>query len=334
MTDQMQAWQVTAPGPISETLKFTDEATKPSAASLRGDQILIQVQAAAINPADYKTNQMGSGFLSRALISYPKTLGMDLAGIVAAVGPGASDIKEGDHVFARIDPLKQPGALSQYIISNRDGYAKVADCTNLSAAACLGTAGLTAYQSIYPYVDAGNSIFINGGSGGVGTLAIQIGKILGCHVTASCSTSKVNLCRDMGADEIIDYKTADVVETLQKSGRQYSLVLDYVGKSPQNFYITASTVLTKKGVLILGSPTISTIINATLWPGCLGGSKHKVVTYLTKNSHDDMVQLSKWLDDGSLRVAIEKSYDFSQVMAAYEHLKKGSTAGKIVIQIP
>lgn len=336
MADQMKAWQYHAPGPAMEKLEFTESAPKPTATSLSDDQVLVRVKTAAINPADYKATQLG--IVSRALLTYPKTTGMDLSGEVIAIGPSAKDVKIGDHVAVRLNPSKKPGSLSEYIIADSSGYAVLSSTVDLDAAACLGTAGLTAYQSIYSYIKPGDNIFINGGSGGVGTLGIQIGKLLGCHVTTSCSTPKIDLCKEMGADEIIDYRTTDVVEALQKSGRQYNLVLDFVGTSPKNLHVSASTVLTKDGVFIIGTTEASlagagTAIDALIRPGCLGGSKHKVVAYVTENKHEDMVQLASWLDQGKLKIRIDKTFEFAETKTAYEYIKQGSTAGKVVVHV-
>lgn len=337
MAETMKAWQYLSPGgTIADNIKLTDQAVKPPPSSLKGDDILIKVVAVSINPADYKVPQMG--LIARAILGFPKTLGMDGAGEVVAVGPTANDVKTGDHVVARIDPRQARGMLCEYLVVNRDGYAVLGKATKLEHAACLGTAALTAYQCIHPHVKQGDSIFVNGGSGGVGTFAIQIGKLLGCHVAVSCSTSKITLCKGLGADVTIDYKTTDVVQALQSTGRKYNLVVDLMGTSPKNLYSSASMFLANNGLYILGSVDanfegLSNAANALFRPGFLGGSKHRVQTYLTANSLEDLTQLATWLDQGKITPAIDKIYDFADAVAAFEHLKKGSAAGKIVIRV-
>lgn len=225
----MRAWMYSSPGPIESTLGLIEDAPKP--ASPGKDQVLVSVTACALNPADYKVSELG--FIARALVSFPKTVGMDLCGRVISVGSDVEDIKPGNQVLGRANPMAKFGTMSEQIVLERKHIAVIEDDDfDFAQAAGLPTAALTAYQTIAPYVKPGDKIFVNGGSGGVGTLDIQVAKILGCHVTVSCSTAKVALCEDLGADEVIDYKITDVVQTLRKKGRQFSLIVDNVGNSP------------------------------------------------------------------------------------------------------
>lgn len=332
----MKAWQFVAPGPVSEQLKLTDKALKPSADTLKGQDILVKVKAAGINPADYKVPEFG--LVARAILPFPYAPATDVSGQVVATGHEASNVKIGDNVVVRLDPFKPGGAISEYVIAERNGYAVLGSNTDLDCAAGLGTAGLTAYQTIQPYVKAGDHIFINGGSGGVGTLAIQVGKLLGCHVTTSCSTPKVAMCKGLGADTVIDYRTSDVVEELKKTGYTYSLVVDLVGTSPQNLHVSAGDVMTKEGVFVLVStaPTLSSIAHvagALYKPAFLGGARNKVVVYLTWNDHEHLTQIAEWLGEGKLEVRIDKTYEFDEAKEAYQQLKSGSATGKIVVHV-
>lgn len=331
----MKAWQLAHPGEVQDVLKL-NTVPRPAASSLKATEILIRVISTSINPADYKVPAMGIG--ARAIISFPKTPAMDLSGEVAAVGPGVTDILVGDYVMARVSPLKRPGALSEYVVAQRDGYAKMERSVDLDVAASVGTAGLTAYQTIKPYVKPGDRIFINGGSGGTGTFGIQIAKLLGCHVTVSCSTGKAELCKSLGADEIIDYKTSDVVEELTKLGRVFSLIVDNVGYSPMNLYRKTGHVLLADGVFVLvaAGKHIGHAISAFgdfVRPSLLGGGKNKMVIFLTSNNRDDWVALAEWVNEGKLTAVIEKKFEFGETLAAFEHLQKGSTGGKVVVHV-
>merc|ERR1719238_545022 len=104
--------------------------------------------------------------------------------------------------------------------------APMPDGMQVDDMAGVGCTGLTMYQSIKPYVKEGDKIFINGGSGGTGIFGIQIAKALGCHVTTSCSGANVELCKGLGADEVLDYKSVDVVTALKEKGQVFSLVVD------------------------------------------------------------------------------------------------------------
>lgn len=336
MAEHMRAWQVASPGNIDAGLKLNDKAARPSEKSLKAGEILIRVVSASLNPADYKLPEMG--FVARGITRFPKTIGMDLGGQVAAVGEGVTDVNIGDGVVARVDPLKAPGSLSEYVVAPREGYAPLSADASLDWAAGVGTAGLTAYQSIKPYVKPGDKIFINGGSGGTGTFGIQIGKLLGCHVTVSCSTAKAALCKELGADEVIDYKTTDVLETLKKAGPVYSLAVDNVGTSPAYLHKSSSAFLTPEApfVLVAGGASWGDLVqvaSARFRPAMLGGGKNKVVIYMTKQRREDLSQLAQWLGEGKLKTAVESTYGFEDVLEAFEHLKKGSTAGKLVVHV-
>ncbi|KAK5991883.1 Zinc-type alcohol dehydrogenase-like protein C16A3.02c [Cladobotryum mycophilum] len=336
MANQMKAWQIVSPGNVEQVMKLVDNVARPTE-PLRAGHVLVQVASAGINPADYKVPDMG--FAARAIIKFPKTLGMDFSGRVAAAGEGVSDVKVGDLVVARVDPLQgAEGALSEYVAVSRNEYALLPEGFDLDAAAGAPTTALTAYQSISPYVKAGDKIFINGGSGGAGTFGIQIAKALGCHVTVSCSTPKKSLCEELGADEVIDYRTTDVVEHLKKNGQVYKLAVDNVGNAPSNLYELSKDFLLPEGTFVLvgSSPTIkstASVARSMLLPSFLGGGKNKFVMYLTKNNHDDLNQVAQWLGEGKIKTIIDSTFEFDEALKAFTHLKKGSSGGKIIVHV-
>lgn len=335
MAEEMKGWLVPTPGKLVDTLVFKTDLPRPTSTSLKASDILVRVVSAGINPADYKVPEMGA--LSRVAFRYPHTPGMDLSGEVVAVGAGVTDVLVGDHVLGRTDPLKAPGSLAEYIILPREGYAKLSRGADLDSAGAAGTAALTAYQTIAPHVKPGDRVFINGGSGGVGTYGIQIAKILGCSVTTSCSTGKVKLCEGLGADHIIDYTKESVVEALKRDGPVYSLAVDNVGKAAMELYGASSGFLLPEGrhvVVAAGSPAqMASLGVALVRPSFLGGGRNKLSSYLTYANHEHMVQLADWFSNGKLKTVVDSTYEFTDVPAAFEHLSKGSSAGKIVIHV-
>lgn len=330
----MKAWQLASPGNVLENLKLNESATRPTSKDLKGDDILVKVSSAAINPADYKVMELG--FIVKGFIQFPKVPGMDLSGEVLAVGPAVTDILVGDHVIGRNNPFKGPGALSEEIILTRDGYAKIARDVDLDKAAGTGTAALTAYQTIQPYVKPGDKVFINGGSGGTGTFGIQIAKLLGCHVTTTCSTGKVALCKELGADEVIDYKTTNIVDALKKAGPVFSVCVDNVGAIGELYPNAPSFLLPTATYVAVGGGSLGHMANvasALMRPAFLGGGKHKFVSYMTKNNHDDFNHIAKWYSEGTLKSVIDSTYDFGDALEAFTQLKKGSSAGKIIVHV-
>lgn len=334
MAEHMRAWELTSPGPIEKVIRRRDDAPKPAASNLGQGQILVNVARVSLNPADYKVASLGQ--ISRVAIPYPKTLGMDLSGHVAAVGPGVTDVKVGDAIVGRVDPLKKPGALSDFVVIDHDGYAPLPAGADLDQAAGTGTAALTALQTLKPYIKEGSEVFINGGSGGVGTFAIQIAKNLGCRVTVTCSTGKVDLCKRLGADEIIDYKKVDVITELRNKGQIFDHAVDNV--SPGKLYAVCHEFL-KPGAVFVGVGgdfnfgSLLSLGKGLALPGFLGGGKRKYGHYLTKNVREDFEQLAQWAGDGKLETIIESVFNFDQAVDAYDLLKKGSASGKIVVRV-
>lgn len=332
----MRAWELPTPGAVDKTLRLRDDVPYPSQALKKG-QVLVRVGAASLNPADYKMPEMGAA--ARAIVKFPKIPTMDLAGHVVAAGPGSS-LKAGDRVIGRVNPLLAGGGLSQFAVLDHDGCVAVSDKISLEHAAGVGTAALTAYQTVKPYVKEGSRVFLNGGTGGTGTFAIQMAKTLGCSVTVTCSTQKVDLCRELGADEVIDYKTTDVNDHLKKQGAVYDLCVDFVGV-PEDLYKTSDHFL-KPGVgarfiSVSGKPGMATVasnVRNLLLPSVLGGGKHKFQFYMTKNNHDDLAQIAAWMEEGKVRTVVHSVFPFEEVPQAFEELKKGHATGKIIVHVP
>ncbi|KAF5676164.1 quinone oxidoreductase [Fusarium heterosporum] len=336
MAQQMQAWQAAHPGSFESVFKFHDTISKPTAQSLKSGQVLVQVSRAALNPADYKIVELGMA--ARLITSFPKIPGMDLSGRIVAVADDVTEAKEGDLVLARATPTKAFGSLAQFTVCDREGYSVIPQDFDLEQAAGVGTAGLTAYQTIAPYVKAGDKVFINGGSGGVGLWGVQIAKAIGCQVTVSCSTGKADLCKSLGADDVIDYKTSDVVTELQKRGQVFSLCVDNVGNAPPNLYAYSNDFLLPGShfVFVGGHVSAKSVLSLStnlVRPSFLGGVKIKFVTYATANKRKDLDQLRDWMVEGKVKTIIAATYSFQEADKAFEYLKKGSSAGKIIIQV-
>ncbi|KAH6985171.1 reticulon-4-interacting protein [Ilyonectria destructans] len=331
---EMRLYKLTGPGPIAKTLKLTT-VPRPSE-TLDKHQLLIQVVVAGINPADYKIPELG--IASKTMVSFPKTPGMDFAGRVVTVGPEVPSIKPGDTVMGRLDPMKSTGSLAEYVVASCDGVAALPPTVSLDQAGAAATAALSAYQTIVPFVKAGDKVFINGGSGGTGTFGIQVAKAVGCHVTVSCSTAKAALCRDLGADETIDYKAVNVTAVLREKGRVFALAVDNVGNLPADLFPAADDFLLPEGrfKFVGGAFSLSlagNLARSTLLPGFLGGSKHKFEAFRTKNSHEDLAHIAAWMGEGKVRTVIDSTFGFEDVLGAYEKLKKGSSAGKILVRV-
>lgn len=330
----MKAWLYSqTSGGLENNLTFSTSARAPPA--LRQNQVLVQVISASINPADYKVPEMGR--LARTiLLTTPATPGMDFAGRVVRRGSGVAAFTEGQLVFGSLGIPSQFGSLGEYVVASIDQIAPLPDGVDPDDAATLGIAGQTAYQSIAPYVTPGkgDKVFINAGSGGCGIFAIQIAKILGCYVTTTCSGRNVQFCKDLGADEVIDYTTQDVVRILCEKGPVYRVALDHIGGSPENLYREAHRYLMSGSTFVqVGANALATFTGRLVRPGFLGGGKRKYHIFFFKNTKEDIVRLGQWLQEGKLKVALDSTFEFEDTVKAFQKLRAGHTRGKIVIHV-
>lgn len=184
--ETMRAWQwSTCSSTLEKAITLNESASLPtSKRSLAPGEALIKVHAAALNPVDYKLAELP--VVGRMAIPKPAIPGIDFAGTIVDVR-AETELKVGQKVFGKLEPKQQFGTLSEYIIGSKAGTVPLPDGIDFEEAATLGVCGLVTYQCLAPNVKTGNRVFINGGSGGTGTFAVQIAKALGCYVTTTCS---------------------------------------------------------------------------------------------------------------------------------------------------
>lgn len=340
----MRAWTYSnASGGLEKALQLQTDTTPPPKTLLGKDSVLVRVSHMTLNPADYKVPELG--LLSKLMLTLPASPGMDFSGTVAAVGSDVKAYQPGQKVFGRVEPIKNRyGALAEYVVA-KDGEAIAAApegwADRTDQLACVGTCGLTALQSIQPYAAAGDKVFINGGSGGTGTFGIQIAKALGLHVTVSCSGPNAELCRGLGADEVIDYKEQNVSEVLKAKGKVFKLVVDNVGFTPpgqEDLYTAANVFLVDDGqfVQVGGGASISqikSVVTRSFVPGFLGGGKRKFAMVVTKQSHEGLARIGEWMKEGKIKGVIDEVFQYEDAPKAYAKLKTGRAKGKIVVVV-
>lgn len=339
----MRAWLwTTASGGLEKNLYLSDTAERPGQ-TLKGNQILVKVHSAALNPADFAFPELGGWIFSRFVVSTPATPGMDFAGEVVALGPDVdeqsptSGVRVGQKVFGNLSPPVSRGALAEYLVTRADLVYPVPEGVDLDQVASVGVAGQTAYEALKNPVAAlapGDHVFINNGSGGVGVHAIQMAKILGCSVTVTCSTRNIEFCKELGADEVIDYTATDVIDVLRRRGPRYSLAIDNVGNSPAALYRESHNfLLPGKPFVQVGRGTVPSLLDRQLRPSFLGGGQRPFWFQRVGNSREQLKQIAEWLQQGKLRVPIDGTYAFEDVPKAFEKLKTYRARGKIVIHV-
>ena len=296
---------------------------------LQPHQVLLRVRASSVNPVEYY--KVTGPIFSRVTggLRRPKVhgIGADVAGTVEAVGSDVTELAVGDDVFGL-----SPHAWAEYAVARADRLAKKPANVSFEEAAAAPIAGLTALQALRDQgqLKPGEKVLINGASGGVGTYAIQIAKVLGGDVTAVCSTAKVDQARELGADRVVDYTKEDFT----RLGIRHELMLDVVGSRPFRQF---KRVLTPDAtVVVVGGPMNSGLgplphLAATFVSGRLRSQRAKF--FIAKATRDQLSFLGELLASGKVRSVVERRYELTETREAFRHFAQGHARGKVVITV-
>ena len=332
----MRAWQYSSTkGGLEKNLKLNTKVPLPKPKS---DQHLVQVLATCLNPVDHKPVEVP--LVGQLLVSKPAVPCLDFAGRIVAPAAG-SGLEPGQLIFGVTgSSVFAGGGLAEYAVVEPPNSCPAPTGVAPKDAATLGVAALTAYQSIVPKVKEGDRVFINGGSGGTGVFGIQIGKLVGCHITATCSTPNVELCKSLGADEVIDYRTQNVLEALKSSAtraRPFDLVIDNVS-ADFNLAWRNHEYMKPKGkyVMVAGVPSVRFAwgsLKLRLWPSFLGGAGNKIEGFFPKPKREDAEKMAQWVQEGKMKAVFDQTFAFENAVAAFERIKTGRARGKIVVDV-
>ena len=295
------------------------------------DELLVQVHASSVNAMEWHLST-GLPLLVRPNMGWrrpkQKTLGADVSGVVAAVGPDAEGFQPGDEVIGEIFS----GAYAEYAVaSERHFVAKPQGMTHEQGGS-LGVAALTALQGLRDHgkLTEGQHVLIIGASGGVGSFAVPIAKALGARVTAVCSTHNVETARVNGADEVIDYQRQDFTD----DDERYDLIFD----GPTNLSPFIYKRLLKPGGrhIMFGGPKgklLGPIPKAFgLRLGFLTGGKTTGM-FLARVDQADLSLLARWVDQGVVDPVISATHPLDGVPEALTELGRGHSRGKAVIKV-
>jgi NADPH:quinone reductase-like Zn-dependent oxidoreductase len=305
--------------------------TVPRPAPAAGE-VLVRVHAASLNPLDWHYMR-GEPYVMRldSGIGRPLDwrLGVDFAGVVEAVGPSVTRFRPGDAVFGGAD-----GALAEYL-TVREGGAVVLKPGNVgfAEAAAVPIAGVTALQALRDRagVEPGQKVLVNGGSGGVGSYAIQIAKALGAEVTGVASTRNQELMRSLGADQVIDYTRTDFTQGTQR----YDVIVDNVGNhSP----LALRRVLAPRGVVVtVGSaakgPWLGMFVNPLKALLVDPFVDQRFETMLASMNPQDLEAMATMLASGRVRSLIDRRYPLAEAPAGIAYLEGGRARGKVVVDV-
>lgn len=314
-------------------MKINPSARMPTPTS---DQHLVRIDACALNPVDHKPAELF--IVDKLLNSKPATPGIDFAGRIVKPCAG-SDFKAGDLVFgcAGKSPPFANGALSEYALVERDWLARIPAGVSTIDAATVGVAGLTALQSIGSELTRGSKIFINGGSGGTGIFGIQIAKQKGLWVATTCSTANIGLCKSLGADHVIDYRTTNVVDALKASGDKFDKVIDNIGADLSLYwrcheYTKPGARYIMVGAADLGLSMLGDNMKMKLWPSVLGGGRRKKEGFFAQANEKELSEIGEWMRQGKVKTVIDSTFPFEEAVQAFQKLKTGRAKGKVVVE--
>ncbi len=308
---------------------------------LRENDVLVQVYAAGVNLLDSKIR---SGEF-KLILPYrlPLILGNDVAGVVVQVGRRVRRFKIGDKVYAR-PPQDRIGSFAELISMNEDAVAMMPNNLTLEEAASIPLVALTAWQALVEMANLkkGQKVFIHAGSGGVGTIAIQLAKHLGATVATTTSTANLDLVKSLGADIAIDYKTTDFTKVL----RDYDVVLNSLGTETLN---KSLEVLKPGGKLISisgppdpdfakdqGASWFLTLVMRLLSFGIRRKAKHHRVSYsflFMRASGQQLSEITSLIDSGVIRPVADRVFPFESTKEALAYVETGRAKGKVVVKV-
>ncbi|MCX5373571.1 NADP-dependent oxidoreductase [Streptomyces sp. NBC_00103] len=307
------------------------------------DDVLVRIRAASINPLD---RMIRDGEMKRILpYRVPFILGNDLAGIVIEVGSAVTDFAVGDEVFARPDK-DRIGTFAELIAVHRDDVAIKPAALTMEEAASLPLVALTSWQVLVEraHIQPGQKVLVHAGSGGLGTIAIQLAKQLGAYVATTTSTANVDLVKRLGADVVVDYKKQAFETVLH----DYDVVLDSLGGETLE---KSLDVLKPGGQVIsvagppdaalgreLGANPVVRLVMSALSFRIRRRARRRNVSYsflFMKAGGDQLRKLTPLIEAGAIRPVVDTVFPFESTREALEYVEAGrAKAGKVVVRMP
>jgi NADPH:quinone reductase-like Zn-dependent oxidoreductase len=294
--------------------------TAPSLNDPSEGMVLVRVKAAGVNPSDWKLRE---GFFKQmAPLQFPATLGMDFSGVVEKLGEGvASDLKQGEEVYGQTGLLAGgSGAFAEMASAKADKISHKPKTLSHEQAAGLPTVGVSAWQALIETMglSKGQKILIHGGAGGIGSISIQLANHLGAHVATTVSTDDTEFVKDLGASELVDYKTQKFEDVLP---HDYDAVFDTVGGET---YTRSFKILKRdRGVLVsmLEQP-VQELMNQF---------GVKTAFLFSQANRERLTRLAEWVDQNNIRVNVERIFPLDETHAALDYQRDVHPRGKIVL---
>lgn len=309
----MKAVQITTYGG-SDILQIND-VEKPLP---QNNQVLIKIKSAGINPFDIK---LAAGYMKQMIpLQFPTTLGGDFAGAVIQIGEGVSSLKVGDEIYGQAAVYNGgTGAFAEFSAASPDRIAKKPTNISFDEAAALPVVGSSTVQALEEHIklQSGQKILIHGGAVGIGHLAIQIAKLIGAYVVTTVSTPDVNFVKQLGADEVIDYKTQQFEAIL----KEFDAVYDTVGGEVTN---KSFQILKKGGTLVTMLGQFDQELAQKYGVTGIGQRTETNTTHLQR--------LTDLVEKGNIKVRIDSVFSLDKIKEAFDK-QNSHPQGKIVLHI-
>ncbi|QQS23261.1 NADP-dependent oxidoreductase [bacterium] len=299
----------------TEAIEITSDTSTPT---VQSGQVVVEVHAASLNRID---SAIRSGYLQQMMpINFPSTLGGDFAGVVTEVGEGVTGLSIGDEVYGQAGALLGgSGSLAEFTAAPSGKVAKKPTSVDMNQAASLPLVGASAIQGIEEHINiqSGQKILIQGGAGGIGSLAIQLAKLRGAYVATTVATDDIEFAKSLGADEVIDYKTQDFTTII----KDYDAA--FVTAQPT---LEGSVKAVKKGGIVV----------SMVGPADEAMAKEHEVTVIpqmTQTSTEQLTRLAELVDSGKVKPQVDKVFTLDQIKEAFDFFEKNNPRGKVVVTI-
>lgn len=295
--------------------------------------VLIRVRAAGVGP-DVWHVMAGKPYMARLVLGWSKPKvpirGWDVAGIVEAVGASVTEFAPGDEVLGEA----QRGSFAELTVAPADTLVRKPSRISFEQAAAVPVSGVTAIQALRDraHLQSGQSVLVIGAGGGVGTFTVQIAKAMGATVTGVASTSKLDLVRSIGADDVIDYTR----ENFTDGSRTWDVIVDTAGRRPLRELRRA---LTPKGTLVIVGGDGGGNWTGGFFKGIVRGPilsmfvGQKLGGFTAKTTGEDLQALAELIESGKVTPVVDRTYDLIEAADAVRYLHEGHPAGKIVVTV-
>lgn len=306
---------------------------------IQNDEVLVKVHAVSINPLDLR--MVEGEFKAILPVPFPFILGNDLAGIIVEVGSEVHNFKVGDEVFAKTDGQ---GCFAEYTSLKDTSVALKPSNLSMTQAAALPLVALTAWQALVEIAQLkhGQKILIHAGSGGVGSIAIQLAKHLGANVATTTSASNADWVKDLGADIVLDYKTTNFADVLS----DYDVVFDTQGGKtlehslqvlkPNGTVVSIAGPPDKNMAQAIGANWIMSKIIPLLSLSIRAKAKKRGVHYhflFMQPNGEQLSRIAELVETQKMVTVLDRVYDFTEFSQAFQHVDGGHTKGKVVVNI-